>query len=171
MFNLASFRVIFDHFTQLQELIMECPGSELGNMLFSDYLTTDMLTVGQMLSSHGVACCMSTTDPDEKVYICPTADLVEKTCQRSFYSDHFMYFCGCIHQEALKNLGKITQLVTHACISIERDPRDNKELSEEDVAAANYILDLLADSSRSSSSRRGRLLFVVLPEVNITDSG
>ena len=68
MFNLASFRVIFDHFTQLQELIMEFPGAlELGDMIGAH--STDFLTVGKMLASRGVACCMS--DTDSKVYICP----------------------------------------------------------------------------------------------------
>ena len=68
MFNLASFRVIFDHFTQLQELIMEFPGAlELGDMIGAH--STDFLTVAKMLASRGVACCMS--DTDSKVYICP----------------------------------------------------------------------------------------------------
>merc|ERR550517_2287633 len=65
--NLSSFRVIFDHFTQLQELNMEFPGYGLSNMIGAH--STDFLTVGKMLATRGVACCMS--DTDSKVYICP----------------------------------------------------------------------------------------------------
>ena len=166
MFNLASFRVIFDHFTQLQELIMEFPG----NMVLTDMGAhlTDFLTVGKILSSRGVACCMTDTDTVAKGYICPTADLVRRTSQPSHSIANFMYFCGCIHQESLKELGKMTQLMTSnkcAFISIRRDPGDNKELSEEDVAAANYILDLVANSRR-----RGKLDSMTLPKVDITDA-
>ena len=166
-FNLASFRVILDHFTQLQELIMEFPGYEMGNMVRgTGGHSTDILTAGKMLSSRG-ACCMS-SDTSTKVYICPTADLAERTSQPSLNRPIFMYICGSI-PESLKDVGKMIQQMAHttfAWISIWRDPGDNKELSEEDVAAANYILDLLAESSK----RGGGLHHVLIPKVDITHS-
>ena len=167
-FNLANFLVIFDQFTQLQELVMEFPGYEVDNIARCQRAhSADLLTAGNMLSSRG-ACCMS-SDTNTKAYISPTAELVERTSQPSLSNPTFVYFCGSIHQEFLKDVGKIIQQMAHetfALISIWREPGDNKELSEEDVAAANYILDLMADSRR----RGGGLDHVIIPKVDITHS-
>ena len=168
-FNLANFLVVFDHVTQLQELVMEFPGNELDvdNMAMGPRAhSTDLLAAGKMLSSRDVACMSS--DTSTKVYICPTADLAERTSQPSLNRPIFMFFCGSL-QESLKDVGKMIQQMAHttfARIYIWRDPGDNNELSEEDVAAANYILDLLAESSKGG----GGLHHVLIPKVDITHS-
>ena len=91
-FNMASLQFICHHFTQLQELVMEFPGSELYKMIKMSLGAhwTDLFTAIKMLSSRGVACCMSDSDI-QTWYICPTADLVEKTCQPSLFMSTFFY--------------------------------------------------------------------------------
>ena len=64
------------------------------------------------------------------------------------------------------DLGKVeSNLQQFDSFSILREVGANEEVAEEEVAAANHLLDLLADDTR-----RGSLEFVELPKVDFTDS-
>ena len=161
----------FPHMKELKELVM--------HLLTSHHHWTDHLfPLTELISSHGIACCISNLT--YTIYSSPspmTADLFERGLNetRSIF----------IHKSLNQDLQNFLQLATNNVdvtdvivtkftgfeeveehltklmqIAIVREAEDNEDVLEEEVKAANQLLNLLADWDR-----RGSLLCVMLCKV------
>ena len=172
MSSLAASQFIIDNLPDLQQLVMQLP---------SNSCLAELFPLSNLLSSHGVASCIS--NRVHTMYSSPSpmsADLFERGLQgkRSIF----------IHQSLHQDLSNILHLATNAGVyavkvtkftecgeveeslkkllrfSIVRETGDDEDVMEEERKAANQLLDLLADCER-----KGRLESVRLHKVDFTN--
>ena len=172
MSSLATSQVIIDKFPDLQELVMQLP---LNSCL------AELYPLSNLLSSRGVASCIS--NHVHTMYSSPSpmsADLFERGLQ----GNRSIFLRQSLHQD----LSNILHLATNAGVdyvkvtkfigfgeveeslkklvgfSIVREAGDSEDVMEEEVKAANQLLDLLADCDR-----KGRLERVYLHKVDFRE--
>ena len=175
VFSLATIRLILESFPSLQEMVVDLPGTELGNCFFGAN-TTGLITIAKELDTRSVSCCIS--DTSEHMFVSPSVDLIKSKPVTS--TDVSLYTRSLDRDlseiigtapsgeiERMRLLSKLTLDATNleVCLKkvysfhIRREAAD-LEVLEEEVAAANVVLNLLADEKK-----RGRLGFVSLPRV------
>jgi len=170
VFSLATIRLILESFPSLQEMVVDLPGAAL-RVLSRNY--TDLITIAKELDIRSVSCCIS--DTYTHMFVSPSVDLLKKRPVTSEYEEVLLYTrsldkdlseiigTACL----LKLLSKLTgdAATLPSCLKkvnyfiILREAAD-LEVLEEEVAAANVVLNLLADEKK-----RGRLRCVRLPRV------
>jgi len=176
MFSLATIRLILESFTSLQEMVVDLPGVGLWDLAnFGN--TTGLITIAKELDTRSVSCCIS--DTQAHLFVSPSVDLIKRKPVTSGYV--FLYtrsLCRDLSQiigtapggqlGAACLLSKLTGDATTIqswlkkmnSFHVWREPAD-LEVLEEEVAAANVVLNLLADEKK----KRGRLTRVRLPKV------
>ena len=175
MYNLASFQLILDSFPNLQDLVLELP--------YYNLHLPDLLTFANLLNDCGVASSIS--NKSDCMYSSPASMSSDLFNKRGLDGKHTIF----IHESLHQDLSNVLQMANNAGVSsvfvtkftgcvgeleeglkkletfnILRLHRDDEEVVEEEVTAANHLLDLLADRDR-----RGRLRGVKLPKVAFTD--
>lgn len=178
-FNLASFQLILDHFQNLQDIILKFPYKQRRDL---GYLFNPSNTVMKKLLNRGVTSCIS--NQRVTMFSSPTTltpDLFRLGLQGNAIIS--------VHQSLQQDLPNILQLATNSGVtqvyvtkltgwmevesslkkvsvfSIMGEVGENEEVLEEEVKAANHLLDLLADTDR-----RGRLCRVQLSKVDLNIS-
>jgi len=175
VFSLATIRLILESFPSLQEMVVDLPGAAL-RVLSRNY--TDLITIAKELDIRSVSCCIS--DTYTHMFVSPSVDLLKKRPVTSEYEEVLLYtrsldkdlseIIGTApggHLERMYLLSKLTgdAATLPSCLKkvnyfiILREAAD-LEVLEEEVAAANVVLNLLADEKK-----RGRLRCVRLPRV------
>ena len=154
-------------------MVVDLPDVELWR-LRTNY--TGLITIAKELDTRSVSCCIS--DTRAHLFVSPSLDLIKR---KPVTSDKvFLYtrsLCRDLSQiisttpggqlERVRLLSKLTGDATtlESCLKkifnfyIWREAAD-LEVLEEEVAAANVVLNLLADEKK-----RGRLRFVTIPRV------
>ena len=174
MFSLATFRLILEGFPSLQEMVVDLPGIELWRLRDTDFAIA--IPIAKELDTRSVSCCIS--DTRTHLFVSPSLDLIKR---KPVTSDKVFLYTRSLDRdlsqiisttpggqlERVRLLSKLTGDATlESCLkkvkyfSIWREPAD-MEVLEEEVAAANVVLNLLADEKK----KRGRLRFVWLPRV------
>jgi len=172
VFSLATIRLILESFPSLQEMVVDLPGVEL-QVLSTNY--TDLITTAKELDTRRVSCCIS--DTYAHLFISPSVDLIKRKPVTSYV---FLYtrsldrdlseIIGTAPRGVIGEVRLLSKLTGDAttlqsCLKkivnfiIRREAAD-LEVLEEEVAAANVVLNLLADEKK-----RGRLRFVTIPRV------
>ena len=174
VFSLATFRLILEGFPSLQEMVVDLPGIELWRLRDTDFAIA--IPIAKELDTRSVSCCIS--DTRAHLFVSPSLDLIKR---KPVTSDKVFLYTRSLDRdlsqiisttpggqlERVRLLSKLTGDATtiESCLkkvkyfSIWREPAD-MEVLEEEVAAANVVLNLLADEKK-----RGRLSFVWLPRV------
>ena len=173
VFSLATFRLILEGFPSLQEMVVDLPGIELWRLRDTDFAIA--IPIAKELDTRSVSCCIS--DTYDYMFVSPSLDLIKR---KPVTSDKVFLYTRSLDRdlsqiisttpggqlERVRLLSKLTGDATlESCLkkvkyfSIWREPAD-MEVLEEEVAAANVVLNLLADEKK-----RGRLRFVWLPRV------
>ena len=172
--NLETAKFIVDSFPNLVELVMKA-------QLHGEY--GDVFTLANLLISRGVASSISAhrfnmfSSPGTSL----TADFFERGLRGGFLEHIF------IHQSLHQDLPNILNLATNAGVkavavdkltayseveenlkkleffSVLKEAGWDKEVLEEEVEAANHLLDLL-----DNSKTRGKLRYVVIDKVGFT---
>ena len=174
VFSLATYRLILESFPSLQEMVVDLPGTELWRLRIND---TDLIAIAKELDTRSVSCCIS--DTSEHMFVSPSVDLIKSKPVTS--TDVSLYTRSLDRDlseiigtapsgeiERMRLLSKLTGDATNleVCLKkvysfhIRREAAD-LEVLEEEVAAANVVLNLLADEKK----KRGRLRCVRLPRV------
>ena len=177
MFSLATIRLILESFTSLQEMVVDLPGVGLWDLAnFGN--TTGLITIAKELDTRSVSCCIS--DTRHHMFVSPSLDLIKRKpvgasgqvflYTRSLDRDLSEIIgtaprgaIGLVRLFSKLTDGDVTTL--ESCLKkignfyIQREPAD-MEVLEEEVAAANVVLNLLADEKKS-----GRLWFVTIPRI------
>ena len=172
VFSLATIRLILESFPSLQEMVVDLPGTELWRLRIND---TDLIAIAKELDTRSVSCCIS--DTRAHMFVSPSVDLIKSkpvtSTDVSLYTRSLDRDLSEIIGTAprgviggVRLLSKLTGDATlESCLKkvkyfiIWREPAD-MEVLEEEVAAANVVLNLLADEKK-----RGRLRCVRLPRV------
>ena len=174
VFSLATFQLILESFPSLQEVVVSLPGRELWDLFMRN--TTGLITIAKELDTRSVSCCIS--DTYAHLFVSPSVDLIKRKPATSGYV--FLYtrsldkdlseIIGTAPRGQLERVHLLSKLTGDATtlesclkkvyrIYIWREAAD-MEVLEEEVAAANVVLNLLADEKK-----RGRLRCVRLPRV------
>ena len=174
MFSLATFRLILEGFPSLQEMVVDLPGIELWRLRDTDFAIA--IPIAKELDTRSVSCCIS--DTRAHLFVSPSLDLIKR---KPVTSDKVFLYTRSLDRdlsqiisttpggqlERVRLLSKLTGDATlESCLkkvkyfSIWREPAD-MEVLEEEVAAANVVLNLLADEKK----KRGRLRYVTIPRV------
>ena len=153
----------------------EVPGTELWRLRIND---TDLIAIAKELDTRSVSCCIS--DMHTHMFVSPSVDLIKRKPVTSEYEEVILYTRSLDRDlsqiigtapggeiEAVCLLRKLTGDATTLeswlkkvyNFYIWREAAD-MEVLEEEVAAANVVLNLLADEKK-----RGRLRCVRLPRV------
>ena len=173
VFSLATFRLILGSFPSLQEMVVDLPGTELWRLRIND---TDLIAIAKELDTRSVSCCIS--DTYKHMFVSPTVDLIKRKPVTPEVVNLYTRSLGRDLSEIIGTAPSGEIMVVHLwskltgdaanlesclkkihCFYIWREPAD-LEVLEEEVTAANVVLNLLADEKK-----RGLLTFVKLPGV------
>ena len=178
VFSLATYRLILESFPSLQEMVVDLPGRELWRLRMNNTdLIAIAIAIAKELDTRSVSCCIS--DTSEHMFVSPSVDLIKSkpvtSTDVSLYTrspdrdlSEIIGTAPSGEIERMRLLSKLTGDATNleVCLKkvysfhIRREAAD-LEVLEEEVAAANVVLNLLADEKK----KRGRLTYVKLPRV------
>ena len=174
VFSLATIWLILESFPSLQEMVVDLPGTELWDLAVRN--TTGLITIAKELDTRSVSCCIS--DTYKHMFVSPTVDLIKRKPVTPEVVNLYTRSLGRDLSEIIGTAPSGEIMVVHLwskltgdaanlesclkkihCFYIWREPAD-LEVLEEEVTAANVVLNLLADEKK-----RGLLTFVKLPGV------
>ena len=165
---------ILSRLPNLRELVIEVPSNWVEMITLINYI---------VVNYSGVACCISCKDRPMYSSATPmSAELFQRGRRQGI--GHIIIYqslqpsfpallqmatnAGVLHVTVINytgDLGKVeSNLQQFDSFSILREVGANEEVAEEEVAAANHLLDLLADTGR-----RGSLEVVDVPKVDFTN--
>ena len=155
-------------------MVVDLPGTELWDLAVRN--TTGLITIAKELDTRSVSCCIS--DTYAHLFISPSVDLIKRKPVTSYV---FLYtrsldrdlseIIGTAPRGVIGEVRLLSKLNGNATtlqsclkkvyrIYVWREAAD-LEVLEEEVAAANVVLNLLADEKK----KRGRLESVRLPKI------
>ena len=173
VFSLATFRLILESFTSLQEMVIDLPGIDLWRYRMND---TDLIAIAKELDTRSISCCIS--DMLAHMFVSPSVDLIKRKPATSYVFLYTWSLLGDLSEiigtaprggiGKVLLLSKLTGDATNleSCLKkivnfiIWREAAD-LEVLEEEMAAVNVVLNLLADEKK----KRGRLRYVMIPRV------
>ena len=169
--SLATIRLILESFPSLQEMVVDLTG--LWDLRSNK---KDLIAIAKELDTRSVSCCIS--DTYKHMFVSPTVDLIKRKPVTPEVVNLYTRSLGRDLSEIIGTAPSGEIMVVHLwskltgdaanlesclkkihCFYIWREPAD-LEVLEEEVTAANVVLNLLADEKK-----RGLLTFVKLPGV------
>ena len=171
VFSLATFQLILESFPSLQEMVVDLTG--LWDLRSNK---KDLIAIAKELDTRSVSCCIS--DTYKHMFVSPTVDLIKRKPVTPEVVNLYTRSLGRDLSEIIGTAPSGEIMVVHLwskltgdaanlesclkkihCFYIWREPAD-LEVLEEEVTAANVVLNLLTDEKK-----RGLLTFVKLPGV------
>ena len=171
--SLATIRLILESFPSLQEMVVDLPVTGLWDLRSNK---KDLIAIAKELDTRSVSCCIS--DTYKHMFVSPTVDLIKRKPVTPEVVNLYTRSLGRDLSEIIGTASSGEIMVVHLwskltgdaanlesclkkihCFYIWREPAD-LEVLEEEVTAANVVLNLLADEKKS-----GRLWFVTIPRI------